>query len=810
MTIEVFNQPWSRKHDDPSIPIVPAAARTVFAGGQDALKDLITLCTKGSGQTRWRASGSHWGLSRAAVSDEVFIETHDPADQFPAMDRTLFEVVPGCLNDAFVQHLANQQVPAFDEKQSGINQGMLPVCIETGKRIYQLYAELDDEDPPHASSLAALLDTKFQNKSYHGPWAFPTLGGAGGQTVFGALHTGTHGGDINLPPVGGAVAAMHLVCDGGKHYWIEPESLKTTEGFKLTDDTKLKALYGDAKYGGPSNFTIIRDDDMFNAVLMGAGRFGVVYSVVLLAVRQYCLRQVRTLTDWQSIRGLINDPNSILYQTPVLNGDKPKFLQIAVSLTSYDNFRKNLAGITRRWNAPAFYRPGTTTPAGRDERVGKRIQDIGADGSAAIYSQAGKSHGYEPDPQNPGTAKPANFLQMACSEGHFTIAILKQLEQSVKDFVATNGAAIAATLAAVAGTTAVLAASGIGGIVLGLLSLLAALAIAVLVIAAAIAAIAALVAPRFAQALDIIRALLLNSPDPAVRAAGLFIWQCLIYEVFKSQQGPHDYTAISYAVMDGHDYLDISCNVNVESVEVFFNAMDPMLPAYVDALIHRQKVMEVVFGQSTAGYMSLRFTGKSGALIGPQQFDLNCAVEVAALADLQGGRQMVEYATLLALDSNMRGILHWGQKNESTLANIEERFGDGPLNPNGPLAVWRSKLSSLTDNGRLAGFSSAFSRQTGLEITKPTIQALSVNVTPGAPASVVLSWDCSNNPPGTFVTAEWASAGSMMQHVLNPAGLSGSLVFVVSSVGQHTLTFSASTILGNRRRNTEQTVTFTV
>src|SRR4029453_18169477 len=101
----------------------------------------------------------------------------------------------------------------------------------------------------HGDSLAVLLHTDFGKSTYLGPWAFRTLGGAGGQTVFGALTTGTHGGDIRMPPIADSVMALHLVADGGMHYWIEPESLRAAFGVRLTDTARLNALYGAVKYG---------------------------------------------------------------------------------------------------------------------------------------------------------------------------------------------------------------------------------------------------------------------------------------------------------------------------------------------------------------------------------------------------------------------------------------------------------------------------------------------------------------------------------------------------------------------------------
>ena len=74
------------------------------------------------------------------------------------------------------------------------------------------------------TSLAVLMRDQWGNPSYLGPWGFRTLGGAGGQTVFGALTTGTHGGDFRAGPIAESVVALHLVADGGRHYWIEPGS----------------------------------------------------------------------------------------------------------------------------------------------------------------------------------------------------------------------------------------------------------------------------------------------------------------------------------------------------------------------------------------------------------------------------------------------------------------------------------------------------------------------------------------------------------------------------------------------------------
>jgi hypothetical protein len=307
MTVsQVHNSPWARKHDMPGTPLIPSAPTIMFPHG---LQDVIDICSTQGG--RRKAAGSHWALSTAAVSDDVFVDTHDPNQGFPAMGRTLFDVVPGCLTTNFLQTLAAQTPPPYDanhvvgvDSTAGADVTVLPesspgtyfVHCETGKRIFQLYAELDKGDDGNPQSLAILLATKFGNRGYLGPWALETAGGAGGQTIFGALTTGTHGGDFRLPPVADAVEAMHLVTDGGAHYWIERSPNPQRPLQLQTDQTALQKLFAGLK---APILQVIHDDDLFNSVLIAAGRFGIVYSVVLRVVRQYSLHVDRTLTTWE-------------------------------------------------------------------------------------------------------------------------------------------------------------------------------------------------------------------------------------------------------------------------------------------------------------------------------------------------------------------------------------------------------------------------------------------------------------------------------------------------------------------------------
>jgi len=685
--------PWSRKHDLPGTGI--EGARVVYP---TSLENLIEICAQHAAGTHLKAAGSHWALSDAAISDDLFIETHDPNDVFPAMGRTLYEVVPGCLNEIFVAQMANQRPPVFGGDLDTSNDAYYLVHVETGKRVYQLYAELDHGDDDRRDSLAIHLDEQHGNSGYRGPWAFRTLGGAAGQTVFGALTTGTHGGDFQLPPIADDVAALHLVADGGRHYWIEPRIQPGSADTQLTDEARLRATYGIDIYGGPDNFDVIRDDDLFNAVLISAGRFGVVYSIVLRAVRQYALHEQRRLTTWEEIRGLVGDPTSTLYSK--FDGDPNRFLLIALCLTPHDNFSKHLAGLTRRWNsAPA---PNEDHPNGRAERVGVVVDAFDERIGGPRFQFAGNSRVYNPDPHVRNAAAPVSLLESACAEPDIIVGVIEAIIRELRELLEEHTVLVLGAIAAVA-------AFGAAGALLALVAPL------LVILALLVALLELLRGPdgrghRLGEVMGELAEQLLNRSLPGERAAGLFVWQLIAYELFSQAQKDLDYTAISYAVMDNHDYHDESCNVNVDSIEVFFDATDPMLIAFVDALLAYETRQETQ-GKTFVGYASLRFTAETRAKLGPERWPLTCAVEIAGLKDVDGVTELIDYAIALSRDPNFAGILHWGQRNPSNAADIAFRFA-----ADGDLAAWRAQLSRITDGGRLDGFSSAFTRQTGLEV----------------------------------------------------------------------------------------------
>jgi hypothetical protein len=692
----VYDQPWSRKHDLPGVPHIADAPVTAYV---TSLKDVIDLCRDHPPDQRLHAAGTHWALSPAAISDHTFIETNDPHNQHDAMSRTLHNVVPKCLNRDFLDALGND----FSPKATIVH-------VEAGKRIYQLYSELDQRDPlagPNPvtgdETLASYMNTHYGNPSYIGPWGFYTLGGAGGQTIVGAFNTGTHGGDFDRAPVADLVVAIHLVADGGKHYWVEPSS--SSHG-PLTDDSMMSLEFGINEYGGIGNFELIRDDDTFNAVLVSAGRFGVIYSVVLFAVPQYSLYERCRLTDWQLIKDLIKNQSSELYTASAVPKDatfmpegpvigRQRFLQIAVCLTPHANFTRNRVGVTQRWQLGL-----TADPHGRAERVGDivgfdpRIQ-------GPMFSLAGKSHAYSPGDDPTKGAQPS-MLESACANASFLKGVIDKVIHEIDDLVQSHGAEISvgiATIAVVAGTGLLLLLTALFGLIVLLREILNAIGDQT----------------RLGEEMNHLRSVLLDPPisDPHAKAAGLFVWQLIALKVFELLQKEQDYEAISYAIMDRRDYLNISCEVNGDSIEVFFDVVDDRLIAFIDALIAFE-INQEFHGRAFVGYASLRFTRPSRALLGMQKHWITCSVEIAGLKDVEGSQELIDYASRLALDCNMGALVHWGQHNDYVAADVDRLYGQ-PTSPAGSdIARWRHVLADLTDS--LDGFSSDFTRQRGLEV----------------------------------------------------------------------------------------------
>ena len=100
-----------------------------------------------------------------------------------------------------------------------------------------------------------------------------TTGAANGQTIAGATQAGTHGSVLDRGAMHDQVVALHIVTGPDSEVWLERASYPV-----------IKEKVANA-YGAP----LMRDDDLFNAAVMGLGSFGVIHNMVLETRKRFML-----------------------------------------------------------------------------------------------------------------------------------------------------------------------------------------------------------------------------------------------------------------------------------------------------------------------------------------------------------------------------------------------------------------------------------------------------------------------------------------------------------------------------------------
>jgi FAD/FMN-containing dehydrogenase len=105
-----------------------------------------------------------------------------------------------------------------------------------------------------------------------------TTGASNGQTFVGAMSTSTHGSAIDQPAIQGQVRGFQLICGPDRNLWVERASAPATDG------TMAAAL----------GATLVRDDRLFDAALVGLGAFGVIHAVLIESVPRFHLVMNRT------------------------------------------------------------------------------------------------------------------------------------------------------------------------------------------------------------------------------------------------------------------------------------------------------------------------------------------------------------------------------------------------------------------------------------------------------------------------------------------------------------------------------------
>lgn len=747
MSIPVDQKEWRRRHDDPLLaPIVSNPIAHFYPKSKPrplSRKDLIDIvnCSldvkncqlfpskwlgqPGHGPVREgvpkievRASGSHWALSEAAVTDKFIVETH-------GLNKTLYDVIPSCLSKEAFDQLVIQgprdqqydytQPQIYDYATSIEDQEAMSFNyyhVEAGIRIYDLYSRLDGQSAGEEMPTQHDPLTK-KNKYLMGPWAMPTLGAAGGQTIVGAFSTGTHGADLYLPPIADAVQAIHLIGSDGKEYWIERDysvmpqatSLGAHTNFTLTDDKSLVKVY--------PGIHIIRDQSVFDAVLVSAGRMGIIYSVVLKVVRQYGLQRNGEKSSWKSVRNWITNFGDQHFQH--------RNLGIAVNPNAKPDDATDHTCYVAWQDAIGIPDPFPATWTGRTQRAGL---SAGKNSSTVGFS----------------------LFSWICSQSSVA-SIAQQLIAFIE--------AIKAGAALISGFIDAL--GGLIGIPLG-----AGAAVGGAIVATATTLEGALT-PFLTQGRlgDLIKAIVDASLATPV---GPTLLQELNEVLMGAIASVNAVTDISYAVLDTYDYTpDLQCETKGDSLTVSFDAESMDYVGFMENLFQRMVALnngtlvnprtnnKIAGKLGFGGYISVRFTNASTASIAMQQWSRTCNIEIAGL-NIDGTDDFL--STLEWDAANMGATIHWGQKNNEPATRVEQNFKR--------LDEWRNALALFTANGKLTNFSTHFSWLRGLEVVQPKIASFQVQPILGGRVTqkggivkgvidvgATVTWDASDNPPGT-------------------------------------------------------------
>lgn len=171
-----------------------------------------------------RALGGAWSLSRAAATDGYMIDTKQLNWYFRLGTRSIG--------------------PSYGGDQAGL------VYLQCGMSVYEV--------------------NKYLDQTYGR--ALKTTGASNGQTIVGAISTGTHGSAFNVGAMPDYVVGIHLVT-ADRNIWLERASQPV-----VSDDFV-------ARLGAE----LVRDDTYFNSVLVSFGSFGIVHAVLVETVPIYLL-----------------------------------------------------------------------------------------------------------------------------------------------------------------------------------------------------------------------------------------------------------------------------------------------------------------------------------------------------------------------------------------------------------------------------------------------------------------------------------------------------------------------------------------
>lgn len=181
-----------------------------------------------------------------------------------------------------------------------------------------------------------------------------------GQTISGAMSTGTHGSGAKWGPMASMLRSIVMVVENGTVFQIEPASAA------ITDPSQFSGTLSEAP-GVP--VVLLQNDDWFNAAQVSMGCLGVIYSYTIEVTSAFHVSENRTATRWEDIKGQFAPEAFNPLPAPLANWDH---FELVVSPYASDDDNKHPCIWVER------ARVGNTAKRGaRQDFWGRILEDVG-------------------------------------------------------------------------------------------------------------------------------------------------------------------------------------------------------------------------------------------------------------------------------------------------------------------------------------------------------------------------------------------------------------------------------------------------
>ncbi|TMU57462.1 FAD-binding protein [Flagellimonas algicola] len=230
---------WTNKHENFTHDLVENASFKLRNPREGKRRERYHQTTKNfqwliqhalDNNLKLRAMGSGWSFTKVGVTEGGLIDTASLNFSFPLTQKYVSD-----------QYALQPEDLYF---------------LQCGTIVYEVNNRLNAKNPPRSIKAS---------------------GASNGQTIAGALSTGTHGAAINVGAIPEFVVGLHIVTGPDTHIWLERAS------YPVTSPEFVAWLDAD----------LVQNDDLFNAALVSFGSFGFIHGVMVETEPQFLLTEHR-------------------------------------------------------------------------------------------------------------------------------------------------------------------------------------------------------------------------------------------------------------------------------------------------------------------------------------------------------------------------------------------------------------------------------------------------------------------------------------------------------------------------------------